>query len=132
MIGLDTNVVVRLLTQDHPEQYEIARTIVEKRLTASEPGYISLAVVLETAWVLQNVYEYSGPDVAAALKALLADPALSIEAEQEVLIAALALEENGAPFEDSLISALAMAAGCSVTFTFDRKAARLPGFELAK
>jgi predicted nucleic-acid-binding protein len=43
----------------------------------------------------------------------------------------IALKTGTASFEDALIGALGTWAGCTTTFTFDKKAARLPNFRLA-
>ena len=56
---------------------------------------------------------------------------LVVEDEQEVFAAMSALKEGRGSFADALIGALGAAAGCSATLTFDRKALRLPEFELA-
>jgi predicted nucleic-acid-binding protein len=42
----------------------------------------------------------------------------------------IALKEGHGSFADALIGALGVKAGCSSTLTFDRKALRLPDFEL--
>ena len=55
---------------------------------------------------------------------------LVIEREQQVFKAMIAVKEGQGPFADALIAALALRAGCRRTLTFDRKAARLAGFEL--
>jgi predicted nucleic-acid-binding protein len=56
MIGLDTNVLVRYFAQDHPVQARTATEIVEERLTAQNPGFISTVVMAETVWVLDRAY----------------------------------------------------------------------------
>jgi predicted nucleic-acid-binding protein len=42
MIGLDTNILVRYLTQDDPIQSPKAREIIERRLTEEKPGFVSI------------------------------------------------------------------------------------------
>ena len=56
MIGLDTNVIVRYLTQDDPVQSKQATDIVERRLTDANPGFVSIVVMVETVWVLDRAY----------------------------------------------------------------------------
>jgi predicted nucleic-acid-binding protein len=46
MIGLDTNVLARFFLRDDPEQTQKASAILEI-LTAEEPGWIGLAIILE-------------------------------------------------------------------------------------
>ena len=43
----------------------------------------------------------------------------------------IALKEGRGAFVDALIAALGRSAGCSCTLTFDRRALRLAGFEVA-
>lgn len=131
MIGLDTNILVRYITQDDKVQAATAALILERRLNPEEPGFVSLVVTVELVWVLSSFYGFANEQIAAALKQMLQMPALRIQNEREVFIALSILESGSASFSDALIGALGVWAGCSTTFTFDRKAARLPGFELA-
>jgi predicted nucleic-acid-binding protein len=55
---------------------------------------------------------------------------LVIESEREVFLAMAALRERRGEFGDAFIGSLSAKAGCSRVLTFDRKALRLPGFEL--
>jgi predicted nucleic-acid-binding protein len=55
---------------------------------------------------------------------------LAIENEQEVFTAIVALKQGHGSFSDALIAELGTRVGCTRTLTFDRKATRLPGFEL--
>lgn len=128
MIGLDTNVVVRYLAQDDPVQSARATRLVEQELTEEEPGYVSVVVMAEIAWVLERAYRLTDAEVAAAIEALLQADVLVVESEQEVFTAMIALKEGRGSFADALIGALCTKAGCSGTLTFDRKALRIRGF----
>jgi predicted nucleic-acid-binding protein len=131
MIGLDTNVLVRHVTQDDPVHSPRANALIENRLTEDEPGFISVVSLAETVWVLDRAYKYSDVEIAAVIERLLQIRTFVVENEVEVFFAMTALKQGRATFTDALIGALAARAGCSVTMTFDRKAARLPGFALA-
>jgi predicted nucleic-acid-binding protein len=130
MIGLDTNILVRYLAQDDPIQSPKATEIVERRLTEENPGFISVVAIVETAWVLDRAYGLSDHKIAAAIKRILQADVLLVENEQEVFAAMVALRDGNGSFADALIAALGARAGCARTLTFDRKALRLPGFEL--
>lgn len=130
MIGLDTNVLVRHITQDDPVQSLRASALIENRLTEDEPGFISVVTLAETAWVLDRAYGYSDGEIAAVIERVLQTRTFIVENEIEVFFAMTALKQGRATFTDALIGALGARAGCSVTLTFDRKAARLPGFAL--
>jgi predicted nucleic-acid-binding protein len=130
MIGLDTNILVRYLTQDDPVQSVKATEILEHRLTPKNPGFVSVVVIVETVWVLDRAYGLAAPEIAATVERLLQVEVLIIEDEQEVFTAMVALKQGRASFADALIAELAARAGCTRTLTFDQKAGRLPSFEL--
>jgi predicted nucleic-acid-binding protein len=130
MIGLDTNILVRYLTQDDPIQSERATEIIQE-FTEDNPGFISIVALVETAWVLDRAYGVPVPELAVAIERLLQTDVLVVENEQEVFTAMIALKEGRGSFADALIAVLGAKAGCSRTLTFDHKALRIAGFELA-
>ncbi|MGH6916439.1 MAG: PIN domain-containing protein [Geminicoccaceae bacterium] len=130
MIGLDTSILVRYVAQDDPVQSAKATEIIERRLTEENPGFISVVAMVETVWVLDRAYGLPDHEVAAAIERTLQIDVLRVENEQEVFAAMVALREGNGSFADALIAALGTRAGCVRTLTFDRKALRLPGFEL--
>ena len=128
MIGIDTNVLVRYLAQDDAVQSARAVDLIEKRLSAAEPGFISVVAMVETVWVLDRAYDQTSTEIAAAIERVLQADVLVVENEQEVFTAMVAVKEGRGSFADALIGALGSTAGCSYTATFDRKALRLAGF----
>jgi predicted nucleic-acid-binding protein len=130
MTGLDTNILIRYLTQDDPMQSVKANEIFERRLTRTNPGFVSIVVMVEAVWVLDRAYGLTGQEIANTVERLLQVEVLVIENEQEVFTAMLALKQGHGTFVDALIAELGTRAGCTRTLTFDQKAVRLPGFEL--
>jgi predicted nucleic-acid-binding protein len=129
MIGLDSNILVRYLTQDDPIQSPKATAIIERRLTEENPGFVCIVAMAETVWVLDRAYGLAMHEIAAAIERMLQTDVLVVENEQEVFTAMIALKEGHSSFADALIVALGARVGCSRTLTFDQKALRLPGFE---
>jgi predicted nucleic-acid-binding protein len=66
MIAFDTNLLVRALVMDNPEQVAVAR-----RLMAGDTVFISRTVLLETEWVLRSRYHKSRGELLAFFAALL-------------------------------------------------------------
>jgi predicted nucleic-acid-binding protein len=128
MIGLDTNVLVRYLTQDDPVQSAKATELIERRLTRRDPGFISIVAMAEAVWVLERACRLGDAEIATTIERTLQADSLVVENEQEVFTAMIALKEGRGSFADALIGALGARAGCSATVTFDQKALRLPGF----
>jgi len=131
MIGLDTNVLVRYFVQDDPVQSARAVELIEGRINEESPGFVSIVAMVEMAWVLERSYGLTDQGLAAIIEHLLQAPVLVIENEVEVFTALTALKEGRGDFADVILGELGRRAGCSVTFTFDRKASRLPHFALA-
>ena len=131
MIGLDTNILVRYLAQDDPVQSPRATQIIERRLNDDQPGFISLVTMAEMVWVLDKVYGVSDLEIAGAIEQVLQAETFLVQNEQEVFTAAMVLKTRRGSFSDGLIAALGQWGGCTSTLTFDKKAARIQGFELA-
>ena len=130
MIGLDTNILVRYLTQDDPIQSPKAREIIERRLTEENPGFVSIVAMVEIVGVLDRAYKLATHEIAATVERILQTDVLVVENEQEVFTAMIALKQGQGSFADAIIAGLGARAKCSRTLTFDHKALRLPGFEL--
>jgi predicted nucleic-acid-binding protein len=130
MIGLDTNVLVRYLTQDDPIQSRKATKLIERDLNARNPGFVSVVAMVEASWVLDSAYGFSSTQIAAAIERILQIEVLEVENGQQVFTAMADLRGGRSSFADSLIGALGARVGCSKTVTFDHKAAQLPDFRL--
>jgi predicted nucleic-acid-binding protein len=115
------------LIQDDPVQSARATDLLERRLTAQDPGFLCVVVMAEIAWVLECAYRLGRLKLTTAIERLLQADVLVIEREQEVFTALAALRAGHGSFADALINALNLQAGCAYTVTFDRKALRLPG-----
>ena len=113
MRAIDTNVLVRYLTGDEPEQAARARTAIE-----AGDVFVSTTVLLESEWVLRSVYGFAGGKVAVALRAFAGLPGVSVE-NPALLSEALTLAEKGMDFADALH--LGAAASCEILLTFDRR-----------
>jgi len=128
MIGLDTNVLVRYVTQDDPMQSAKASRLIES-LTATSPGFVSLVTVVELVWVLQSCYASAKSDVVMVLETLLHTRELTVERADIIWQALRKFVANTADFADCLIERCAHAAGCEYTATFDLDAAKATGMK---
>ncbi len=113
MRALDTNVVVRYLTGDDPEQAARARAVID-----AGPVFVSATVLLECDWVLRSAYGFGGGEVATALRTFAGLPTVSVEGPA-MLAEALDRAESGMDLADALH--LGAAAGCEAMLTFDRQ-----------
>ena len=116
MLAVDTNVVVRLLVNDDARQGAAAR-----RLFESDEIWIGVTVLLETAWVLESVYDLSADETVKALQRLLGLP--NVRAEDPGAVAA-ALDAAGRGLELADALHLMRAPGDAEFVTFDRALAK--------
>lgn len=114
--AIDTNVIVRFLTADDPEQAQAARHVIEVGEI-----FIGTTVALETEWVLRAGYRFSSAQIAAALRGLGGLAGVTLEEPAEVA-QALDWMGEGMDFADALH--LARSGHCSAFVTFDRKLAK--------
>lgn len=130
MIGLDTNVLVRYIVQDHPEQSAAAARLIEGQCTAQAPGYLSVLVLVELVWVLTSAYGFEKAAVLLVMRQLLRTAEFVIEDRDAVHAALREFESGPGDFADCLIAYRNKARGCARTYTFDLRAARSKQFAL--
>lgn len=130
MIGLDTNVLVRYIVQDHPEQSAAAARLIEGQCTAQSPGYVSVLVLVELAWVLTSAYGFEKSAVIPVIRQFLRTAEFAVEDRDTVRAALREFESGAADFADCLIACRNQAHGCARTYTFDLRAARGKHFAL--
>jgi predicted nucleic-acid-binding protein len=129
MIALDTNVIVRYLTQDDPRQASVATKLIES-FSSDAPGFITTVVILELVWVLESSYRVQRKEIIRTLETLLRSKELIIERAEVIWQALRGFAADKADFADFLIERCGHAADCQYTATFDRNAAASVGMRL--
>jgi predicted nucleic-acid-binding protein len=132
LIGLDTSVVVRYLVQDDPAQSAAATRLMERVLSTELPGFITGITLCEIVWVLTECYDADRDRIGSVIEALLASRQLVVEESEIVWNALHDWRKSSADFSDALIGRKVIARGGEKTVTFNRAAAKLPGFERLK
>lgn len=130
MIGLDTNILLRVLVDDGSREVKKARTHVAAQAAAGQDFFIDAVVLAETAWVLETVFGYGRDDIARVIDALLANAAYVLDRHPAVAAALAGFRATRADFSDCLIAARGREAGCEHTVTFDKAMKNLPGIVL--
>lgn len=118
MIGVDTNVIVRLLTGDDEKQYQKALTLFNKNQI-----FIPVTVILELEWVLRYAYQFSPLQIGEALRKLAGLEQVTIDRPEELSLALQGLQNN-MDFADALHLAIAAKEVTRQFTTFDKKLAR--------
>lgn len=132
MIALDTNLLVRLLTNDDARQAAKVEAWLRDNASARSPAYVDHIVLCELAWVLERSYGYARDEVHQAVSALLEHDQLKVESPTLVR-QALGLYEGGpADFSDYLLAVRAQAVGYAPVLTLDKKAAKASTHQLLR
>ncbi len=132
MIAVDTNVLARLFVVDDPAQSEIVRQFFAARSEA-DPAFVSLLVIAELVWLLDDTYDFPLAAIAGVLKNVLASPDFVLEAPEFIADAVALADKRKIDIADFLIARIARENDCRATVTFDIDASkRVPGMELLK
>ena len=120
MIGLDTNVLVRYLSQDEPAQARKAATVIEDAAAKGEKLLIHPVVLCELVWVLESAYGYGRADVAANLDRILRTAQFEVSDKEIVWSAWDDYRSGKGDFADYLIGRANGRFGAAHTVTFDQ------------
>ena len=117
MIGLDTNVLLRLSDKTDPQQSRLARNLVRKR---GEGGsFVNEIVLAEYAWTLKRTYKHSRKEIAEKIEALVDSQEIVVARAELVRRALDSFATGPADFADYLLALINQAEGCAQTATFD-------------
>lgn len=120
MNGLDTNVLVRYLTQDDPKQAALATYEIERAAVGDERLLIQPVVLCELVWVLESAYDLGKAEILEALERVIRTKQFEI-AEKDLVWHALAEYRQGnGDFSDYYLGRANERDGASVTLTFDK------------
>mgnify|MGYP006278894483 CR=1 FL=1 len=118
-VTADTNVLVRALVQDDPDQAKVAAALLEQ----AEAVVVPVAVLCELVWVLRRLYRFSAADCVDAISALLA--AQTVVVDRPAVELGLHCLTAGGDFADGVIAMGGRALGADLLVTFDRQAGAL-------
>ena len=120
MIGLDTNVLLRLGDDREPDQRDRARALVGSQ--GSSGCFVNAIVLSEFAWTLTRIYKLSRADVAARIAVILEAPEFAVASVAEASRAVQRFRSGPADFADYFLAEINSSVGCTATATFDRDA----------
>ena len=130
MIGPDTNVLARAVTEDDAAQSRIAQRVLRSAIRTGTRMFVADVVWCELVWLLDLKRKVPRPRVAEVVRGLL-DTEGIIAHDAAAVARALGRYENGpGDFADYLIAEQAAAAGATEVVTLDRALRREAGFRL--
>jgi predicted nucleic-acid-binding protein len=127
---LDSNVILRFLTQDPPEMAENALKIIKEANKGQFTLIITSLTVAEIVWVLESFYGYSKKQIAETLSQFLFCDGLEVE-DLDLIIEALEIYQGkNIDFADAVLGSKALRKGPPVIYSFDQHLSRIPGLTI--
>lgn len=130
MIGIDTNVLVRYITQDDELQAIAATEFIENCCSTGSKIFINHIVICELVWVLKKCYKLSKPKTINTIEYILKIAQFSLENPQIIWQALSDYKKGAADFADYVVGRTNKFHSCDETVTFDQKAGKSKGFKL--
>ena len=128
--GLDTNVLVRYLTQDDEGQAEVAAKTIEEAAAKGEKMLIQPIILCELVWVLESAYDFPKTDRLRALEGILRVAQFEIVEKDTVWQALSDFRQGKGDFSDYYLGRANEKAGAAITLTFDKTLKGLPRFQV--
>ena len=120
MTAVDTNVLIRILTNDDPNQSKLTTAFMGRQ----DRVYLLKTVLVEIEWVLRSSYGFSRDAIALGFRDLFRTPNLEVE-DAAAAVKAIEWFEQGMDFADALHRA--SVEGRAEFATFDQALVQVAG-----
>lgn len=130
MIGIDTNILLRLWLDDDPAQGKRIDALLSEH--GGEPGalFVTDVVLVEAIWTLRSAFDQDKAAQLVAVRSLLEESSFAFEDREAVARAVVLFDQATCGFADCLVVARHARQGCEFTATFDRGMRKLPGVKV--
>lgn len=129
MIGIDTNILIRYVTNDDPVWSEPSIKFIDHTCSTENPGYINIVVLVEAAWILRRRPDFNRGRLADFIQGLLDSDSIVVAERDVVQRALVSFRKGPAGFADYLVLELNVQAEAVPTYTIDFDATRSESFE---
>lgn len=124
---VDTNLLIRHLRQDHPEQSPRASAYLGRIESGELLAQTNLLVISETVYVLQSFYKLTKPDIAGMLVPIIALSNLKIPKKVQLRRTFDWYVRYNLSFVDAYLAVLTRQQRLPGLVSFDRNYDRVPG-----
>jgi predicted nucleic-acid-binding protein len=122
MIGVDSNILVRLAVRDDVSQTQRAERLLRTASDAGQVVLVPLLALAETAWAMKSTYKCARSEIAGFFELILRMPIFVFQDRDVVVEAVRGFSRSGPDFADFLIAAQARRSAASAVFSFDEGA----------
>ena len=118
---IDTNLLVRFLTEDDPEKARSVGALLGKAGKGEVKIFLPSVVIAELVWVLESFYEMEAPEISELIGAVLNTPGLDTQDKSVLRKALKTYERKRIDFVDAWILEFARERNINTIYTFDKK-----------
>ena len=118
---IDTNLLIRFLTEDDPEKAKAVETLLGKAGKGEIRILIPSVVIAELVWVQKSFYDMQTGEISELVGAVLNTPGLDTQDKSILREALKTFERKGIDFVDAWILEFARDRNIKTVYTFDRK-----------
>lgn len=130
MKGLDTNVLVRYMTEDDPRQAAAAAREIEGAGRKGDKLVVQPLVLCELAWVLESAYGVGKKELLEVFERILRTAQFEIPGKDLVWRSLADYRAGKGDFSDHLLGRMNEDEGAPVTITFDKALRGSPRFHV--
>jgi predicted nucleic-acid-binding protein len=130
VIGIDTNILLRLWLDDEPAQNKRIDALLAEHGCTPGSLLVTDVVLAEAVWTLRSAFDQDEAAQLTAVRSLLEETAFAFEDREAVTRAVAQFEAGSCGFSDCLVVAKHAQQGCDFTATFDPSMRKLPGVKL--
>jgi predicted nucleic-acid-binding protein len=120
-VVIDTNLLVRYLTDDDPQKAKAVDTLLNRANKGELKILISSVVVAELVWVLESFYKLAAAEITELVEAILNTPGVDIQDKWIIKAALKIYRSKEIDLVDAWIIEFAKAKGAKRIYTFDKK-----------
>lgn len=118
---IDTNLLVRYLTEDDPDKAKSLETLLIKAGKGEIKIVIPSVIIAELIWVLESFYKMEASEISQLVGSILNTPGIDTQ-DRNILREALKIYENkGRDFVDAWIVEFARERNIKTIYTFDKR-----------
>jgi predicted nucleic acid-binding protein len=122
---VDTNIFLRFLVNDIPQQADACEAVFRKAVAGEEALYTTDMVVAEIVWVLESYYELPRSDIRAKLEKILNTPNVTFDNKETIIHALVLYEEKGIDYIDAYNACIIRMKGIGEIYSYDKHYDRL-------
>ncbi len=131
LVGLDTNVLLRILIKDDASQLQKITDFFDKE-TSCTKLIVNSVIICEAIWVLESGYKYSKSQISSIIATVLHMEQFYILDRYSVEQSLSLYLESDLDFSDAIIAFINLERNADFNITFDKKAAKTSVYRLIK